>query len=293
MAHRNLVVDLNNLVFATRYSKIKTPGRNRRKEEFVTELIFKEMITYIAKFSIENKVDGIMVACDSPHVWRKDIFPSYKSASNHEDVYYDECIRAANLCKDFFRECTNSQILEVPRAEADDIIGVFCNESENVENIIMSSDKDFIQLLSETTSLYSPTQKEWRKSEDPQFDLFVKCIRGDRNDCVPSAFPKVYQTRLEKAWNDPLEMQNLVETVRKDGVKVFDALEMNLNLIDLSCVPEWLKENIRAAIMKPPQKQFGEMKMMSFFGKHNLKKFSDMLTYKERPFRGTSKWKCN
>lgn len=291
MPHRNLIVDLNNNVFSTRYSKIKTPGRNQRKEEYVTELIFKDMITYIAKFANENKANSILIACDSPHVWRKDLYAEYKGASNHEDVYYDECIAAANLCKEFFRECTNSSVVEVPRTEADDIIAVFCQESEGVENIILSSDKDFIQLIDENTRLYSPTQKVWRESEDPDYDLFVKCIRGDKNDNVMSAFPRVYATRLEKAWNDPLEMQNLVETVRKDGVKVGDALDHNRSLIDLARIPDYIKNDIRAAITKPAQKAFGEFRIARFFTKNNLKKFNDILTYKERPLRGVVKQK--
>lgn len=290
MGHRNLVVDLNNNVFMIRHATIKTPKRNERREQFVKELIFKELVKYVVTFANEHKCDSIVIACDSPKVWRKDLYLDYKDSS-HEDVYYEDCIEAANLAKEFFRTCTNSIVLEVPHTEADDIIAIYCNESEGVENIILSSDKDFMQLINERTRLYSPPQKKFREAEDPQYELFFKCIRGDRNDNIDSAYPRVRETKLKEAWDDPMAMQNLLETVRRDGKKVGECYDFNKKLIDLTMQPDWVKNDIRAAITTSQSKNFGEMRVMAFFGKNNLKKFSDMLTYKERPLRGQPKWK--
>lgn len=287
--HTNLIVDLNNLVFAIRFSKIRTPSSRQRREEYVTELIFKETLATIVRFASEFKSDAIAIACDSSNVWRKDVFPDYKANRDRGDVYYDETIQAANLLKKFFRECTNVAVFEVPRAEADDIIAVMCQESQNVNNIVLSSDKDFVQLINESTKVYSPFQKAWRESENVAYDLFVKCIRGDSGDNIRSAYPRVRETKLQAAWNDSYAMLNLMETVRRDGAKVVDEYNRNKTLIDLSRQPDYIRNDIYKTITTPPQRKFGELKMMTFLSAHNLKEFSGMLQFKERPLKGIYK----
>lgn len=284
--HTNLIVDLNNLVFTTRFSKVKTPSSNRRKEDMVTELIFKDTLLSIVYFANTFKADGIVITCDSSNVWRKDIYPEYKANRDHADVYYEETIAAAELTKKFFRECTNASVLEVPRAEADDIIAVICQESKDVENIIVSADKDFIQLIDDNTRLYSPAQGIWRESEDAGYELFLKCIRGDSNDNIKSAFPRVWEKKVRAAWDDDYNMMNLMETVRKDGLKVGDEFEKNRNLIDLTMQPDYIRQDILRVIKTPCQRKFGELKIMKFLSDHNLKAFCDMLQFKERPLQG-------
>ena len=284
--HTNLIVDLNNLVFAIRFSKIKTPSSRKRREDYVTELIFKETLTTIVRFANEFGSDAIAVACDSSNVWRKDVFPDYKANRDHGDVYYDETIEAANLTKKFFKECTNVAVFEVPRTEADDVIAVMCQESRGVDNIVLSSDKDFVQLINENTRVYSPFQKAWRESDDVGYDLFVKCIRGDSGDNIRSAYPRVRETRLKSAWEDSYVMLNLMETVKKDGEKVVDHYERNRTLIDLSKQPPEIRSAIIKEISSPNQRKFGELKIMAFLSKHNLREFSGMLQFKERPLKG-------
>lgn len=284
--HINLLVDLNNVVFFTRHMKIKSPASSRRKETFVAEKIFKDSLQFIVKKANEFKASAVCIACDSSKVWRKAIYPDYKGEKDYSDPYYEETLEAANMLKQFFRDCTNVSVLEVPHCEADDIIAVAAQEVANdCEIIIMSSDKDFIQLISPSVRLYSPSQG-WRESSDPKFDLFVKCIRGDYNDFIPSAYPRVWMKTLEEAWNDDLKMLNLMETVRKDGVKVADAYNFNKSLIDLSQQPSHIRNAIVNEINAPVQRKFGELKIVKWLSDHNLKKYADMLSYKERPLKG-------
>lgn len=284
--HTNLIVDLNNLVFSTRFAKIKTPSSQKKKESYVAELIFKDALSLIVSLANEFKANGILIASDSSNVWRKDIYPDYKGNRDHADVYYDETIEAANMMKEFFRTCTNSTVSEVPRAEADDIIAVACQDSVGVENLIISSDKDFMQLLNDHTRLYSPAQGVWRVSDDVGYDLFLKCIRGDLNDNIRSAYPRVWEKKLRAAWENDYDMLNLMETVRKDGLKVGDEFEKNRNLIDLSLQPDYIRQAIRTSISSPAPANFGELKMAKWLASHNLKEFAYMLEYKERPLCG-------
>jgi len=275
---KNLIVDLNNLAFVTRFSKVPTPPSKRRKDEYASRLIFFEMLSTVAYTAHTNRCDAIVVACDSKNVWRRDIYDIYKASSEtSEDVYYRETLEAADMFKTFMRENTSSLVLGADRCEADDIIGYWCLHSDGVENMILSTDKDFVQLINKNTTLYSVTQREFRDSKNPDFDLFVKCMRGDKNDNIESALPRVRQTRLERAYTDDIELLNLLETVRKDGRKVYDVFELNRRLIDLSAQPAPIIESIKKAISETSTGRYSEAKTMRYLSDLGLKAKADIL----------------
>jgi len=284
MAHKNLLVDANNFVFSLRHTKLKPGGA---KQKFVKEFLFLESLSSLIKHAKMLKADSIVICSDSAKVWRRDIYPDYKA--NHtgsiDDIYFSDTIDATNMLTWFLKNLTASYTLSHPRCEADDVIAVWCQESRNVENVILSTDKDFIQLIDERTTLYSPVQAVFRETEDAGFDLFVKCIRGDAGDNVRSSFPRVRMDRLKKAWDDDLEMLNLLETVRPDGVKVGDALSQNISLIDLSQQPDYIRDGILLEIESFVPNSFSLVKAMKFLGDNHLKERRDILDGSERIFR--------
>lgn len=275
---KNLIVDLNNLVFTTRFSSgLKQATTKAKKEKFVKEMLFKDSLTSILFHSNKFSANGLLLVSDSKNVWRRDIYPDYKGNKDpSEDIYFEDVIAAIDMLIEFFTNYTAAQHISVPRCEGDDIIGFWCLNSENVENIILSSDSDYIQLVSENTSLYSPAQGKFRESDDPQYDLFLKCIRGDRNDAIPSAFPKVRESRIKSAWNDDLEMLNLLNEKLPDGRTVMDALDLNMRLIDLAEQPTLIKQQIEIAITNFRPAKYDEIKCMQFFNNNNLKAFNDI-----------------
>tara|TARA_R110002020_G_scaffold131283_1_gene293570 strand:+ start:252 stop:1199 length:948 start_codon:yes stop_codon:yes gene_type:complete len=82
-----------------------------------------------------------------------------------------------------------SQIM-VDYTEADDVIAALCNYHKSDYKVIVSSDKDFFQLLDDTTVLYRPVQKEVlnKKSIVKKFGIhprnfaLARAICGDRSD---------------------------------------------------------------------------------------------------------------
>ena len=275
MTHTNLIVDVNNLVFSLRHAKL----HKTRKERFAKQILFKESIKSIIVHCKKLKADAIVLCVDSPNVWRKDIYPEYKSnrTESFEDVHFQDVIDASEMLLEFFRDYTAAFVLKVDRAEADDLIGVWCQESEGVENIIFSTDTDFVQLLSKTTKLYSHVQNVFRETEDPAYSLFVKCIRGDSKDFIRSAYPRVHETKLKKAWEDDIDMLNLLEFVRKDGVKVGDALTLNMKLIDLSMQPEAIRGSIINKIIPLQTAEYKVVSAMKYFGDCGMKESTDVL----------------
>ena len=82
-----------------------------------------------------------------------------------------------------------SQIM-VDYTEADYVIAALCGFHKNDHKVIVSSDKDFFQLLDETTILYRPVQKEVLNKKNiiekfgihPRNFALARAICGDRSD---------------------------------------------------------------------------------------------------------------
>ena len=88
-------------------------------------------------------------------------------------------------------------IISIPKIEADDTIGYLVNKFENNPETdrvtIMSADKDFLQLVSDKTEIYSPTKKKTYRQQDvldeytvhPNNFINYKMLLGDKGDNVP------------------------------------------------------------------------------------------------------------
>lgn len=268
MKKLNMIVDLSNLTYSTHHYLQK------KYKDFNKNFLIYKTIMYVKSMALKFKPDGILIACDSPRVWRKDLYPDYKgNRDSLKDPYYDDVKEAMNEIKDFFNECTSIPALAVDKAEADDIIAVASQKSPH-KTLIISADKDFIQLINDDVRLYSPTQKKERKSSDVGFDLFEKCIRGDRGDNIDSAYPRIRKVRLEAAWNDKTEMLNLMESTNKQGQKVSDVYKFNQRLIDLTKQPQFIKDDIETSINNINMGKYNTTMILRFIGTHELKELS-------------------
>ena len=69
-------------------------------------------------------------------------------------------IRQLNRVVEYL-ECLPVNIINMENTEADDVIG-YCSKHLFKDNktTILSTDKDFLQLVDETTRVYSPTKKK-------------------------------------------------------------------------------------------------------------------------------------
>jgi 5'-3' exonuclease len=88
-------------------------------------------------------------------------------------------------------------MISIPKIEADDVMGYLVQKFEadsEVDDItIMSADKDFLQLVSKKTSIYSPTKKKTYRPEDVLEEYQIhshnfinyKLLMGDAGDNVP------------------------------------------------------------------------------------------------------------
>ena len=262
----NLIVDLNNVVSVQRHGKLGKPTSKSKKEKLAKESLFIHTLRNIMATLRETNSKNLVIVQDSRGLWRRSIYPTYKvteSVDKAEDLYFEDVIAATEMVFEFFRDCTAAYAISYDRAEADDIIGTWCRFSNSV-NTIMSSDKDYVQLVDDRNLLYYPSGKAYRLTEDRHYDLFLKCIRGDRSDKIRSVWSGIRETKLVAAWEDPLEMVNLMESITPTGEKFKDLFNLNKSVIDLSMIPKRLENDILDEIEHYTPSTFNEMKAIKW-----------------------------
>jgi predicted nuclease of predicted toxin-antitoxin system len=256
--------------------------------EFSEGLIIHKAISDVIYAADTFSVDGVLIACDSKNNWRKTVYPEYKG-NRVPDEYASRMKTVMHEVRDFFKTCTSVPAISVDGAEADDVIAyAVAHTTENC--IILSGDKDFIQLVDgDRVRLYAPILKLERTSTDPQYDLFEKCIRGDAGDNIFSAYPRVRSTKLQQAWENPVDMLNIMETVRKDGQIVKDVYQFNKQLIDLSMQPEHITESIKTALnsITESNQKYDFVKTLKFLGKWDLKNLPEAINKNHQFFQMT------
>ena len=109
-----------------------------------------------------SKADHVVFALEG-RSWRKDFFKPYKAhrvaarqakteIEQEEDALFFE---AYDSLVTFLAENANCSTLQCDIAEADDIIARFVNMHPDDNHVIVSSDTDFVQLVSENVKQYN------------------------------------------------------------------------------------------------------------------------------------------
>ncbi|MDR2934895.1 MAG: DNA polymerase I, partial [Candidatus Adiutrix sp.] len=137
---------------------------------------------------------ALAVVFDSPeHGRRHDIYPDYKI--NRAPL--DEDLKSQLPDTRRLVEALGLFSLERPGFEADDLIAAAARTftAQGLEVVIVSSDKDFYQLLSERVSMYDPAPKKdsaltlaafrERFGLEPSAFLDVQALMGDSSDNIP------------------------------------------------------------------------------------------------------------
>ena len=223
----------------------------------------------LRKQLVDNEYDKVIVFWDGKQnsKIRRELYPNYKLNRKNDmteeklESYYTQ----KNRVKQYLEECFVRQV-EVEQNESDDLIAFYCQIAPDEEKVIFSSDKDLLQLIDESTSLYSPLQKYTYKNGDKvkfgdyyiphQNILTVKILMGDKSDNIQGIerlgektfvkiFPEVLETSLfvddiltktkqlldEK--NKLNVLKNIVNGQTKDGVLGDEYYLVNKKIMDL------------------------------------------------------------
>ena len=230
-------------------------------DALIRHLVLNNLRYYRSKFTEEY--GELVICCDSKHYWRRDYFPHYKAnrkkdrASSGYD--WNFIFESLNSVRDEIKTHFPYKVLEIYGAEADDIIATLVKSNDgDAPNLIVSSDKDFIQLHGYNVKQYSPVSKKLLNGSDPVGYLREHIFKGDRSDGVPNVLSaddtfvaekrqkpmrKTTLATLTEAMNtsDAIDLYNLAKCPRDTWIRNY---QRNETLIDLTKIPNDIENEI-------------------------------------------------
>ena len=280
----SILVDLNQVLISNLMKQIATTPKSELDENLIRHMVLNSLRSYAKQF--KSQYGDIIIACDSKKYWRREIFPFYKAHRKKDrensGLDWHLIFETLNKIRDELKLYFPYRVLEVEGAEADDIIAVLTARMSPNENIlILSSDKDFVQLQKYPNVFqYSPILKRFVTTADPKQFIKEHILRGDRGDGIPN-FLSPDNTFALGERQKVISKKKLVEWVNSDPKEscITDTMmrgyKRNQLLVDLDCVPENIKENIVKAFdeTKPGTKQ----KMLNYFIQNRMKYLIEVL----------------
>ena len=317
MTHKTYaLIDTANTFFRARH----VASRNSTLEEKIgmaLHLTLASVNQAVRRYGIDH-----VVFCLEGRSWRKDVYLPYKknrvvdamSVTEEEKAESEMFWDTYEKFTTYIREKTNVSVLRHERAEADDLIARFIHLHPNDTHYIISTDSDYVQLITDKVFQYNGVANELitlngylkdtgkpiidkktkqpKLLEDPQYLLFKKIVRGDAGDNVFTAYPRA----PEKGSANRVGIREAFEDREKMGFKwnnfmlqrwtdhnneeqvVRDCYQRNKMLIDLTAQPDEIKqlvdESIRTGVRRTTTSQVG-IHFMKFCNKYELTKLSE------------------
>ncbi len=276
-----ILVDMNQISVASVMMHLNMTKQTKPDESMVRHMILNSLRMYRTRF-VEDY--GELVLCyDSKHYWRRDYYPEYKysrkktrDTSKHD---WDAIFEVLNVIKDELKEVFPYKHLEVYGAEADDIIAALCFELEfdNGKTLIISGDKDFIQLQKfSNVYQYSPITKKFINGTDPDDYLNEHVMKGDSSDGIPNVFSPD-NTFVDGLRQKPLSKKKIATLI--EGVFPNDEVKRNYQrnkkLIDLTQSPNELFLECLQEYHKAPDGD--RSKLFNYFIQKRLKNLTESI----------------
>ncbi len=188
-----VLVDGNNLLFRSYYATAYTGNIMRNKEGFPTNGLYG-FVNMINKIISEEKPEYMMVAFDIGKTFRHEKYERYKDGRKEtpEDLKLQFPVAKKILT------AMGIKYLECAGYEADDIIGtvsLWCEKDPEYEALIVSSDKDLLQLISDETVVKLLKSKDYIIMDKKTFKetygfnpinmIDLKALMGDSSDNIP------------------------------------------------------------------------------------------------------------
>jgi len=276
---------MNQISLASVMMHLNITKRDSVEGGMVRHMILNSLRMYRERFFEEY---GELVICyDSKHYWRRDIFPQYKAgrkktrdSSSHD---WNDIFEFLNAFKDEMIEFMPYKVLEVYGAEADDIIYTLTHEFEydNGKTLILSGDKDFIQLQRYgNVTQYSPITKKFINGVVWNEYLDEHILRGDTSDGVPNVLSPdntfvdgLRQRPLGKKKIQSWVEHNIEDVLPNDEVK--RNFQRNKKLIDLTEAPQELFSEITKTWAEA--KTNPRSKLLNYFIQNRLSDLMDCI----------------
>ena len=189
---RIVMVDGNNLLFRSYYATAYTGNFMKNSKGFPTNALFG-FVNMMKKIIDEEVPSHILVAFDKGKTFRHDEFKDYKAGRLEMP---NELALQFSKCKELLT-AMGIKYYEIDNYEADDIIGTVATlcDTCDYKGIIISSDKDLLQLISDHVGMKLLKSKnsirynlvtfrrDW--NIEPQNIIDLKALMGDASDNIP------------------------------------------------------------------------------------------------------------
>ncbi len=246
-----ILVDLNQVMISNLMAQNKGNLSELPSKDAVRHSILNTIRAFNVKFKDEY---GEMILCaDAADPWRRDIFPNYKHQRRvgrvESQIDWDGLFKIMSDIREEFINKLPFKVLHVDKCEADDIIATLCAQQTEDLYLIISGDKDFIQLQHfGNVYQFSPLLKSFIGEQlDATVFLREQIIKGDRSDGVPNILSDD-DIFLRDERQRPINKKRLEEWSNIDNIPLGSETrkyyDRNKRLIDLSMIPNDISESI-------------------------------------------------
>lgn len=271
-----ILVDFNQVCISNLMAQIGNHTELAVEEGLVRHMILNSLRLYKQKF---GAVYGdLIIACDDKNYWRKSLFPYYKAGRKkvreESSIDWSALFEILNKVRQEVKDNLPYVVLQVESVEADDIIATVCRNTYD-DVLILSADKDFIQLHNDKVIQFDPIRKKNIKVDRPDLYLKELVIRGDSGDGVPNAMSpdnalvdgirqkKVMKSKVEEwvklSWDQILKVEELQTGIVR-----------NKKLIDLSEIPEPIVNKILDHYYSQLNEMPKKVNIINYFQQHKL-----------------------
>ena len=272
------LVDFSQIVIGSYMMAAKFSDANI---DTVRPAVLNTLRLYRTKFVSE--FGELILCCDDRKTWRKEIFPNYKASRKKTraatSIDWENLYECLNQLKEELTEWFPYKLIQVEKAEADDVIAILVGLI-NERSLILSSDKDFVQLHQFNVRQYSPIQKKFVEG-DAKWSLHEKIIKGDVGDGVPNIMSDDNVFVDEGRRQKPITKKK-VDAWYELNPDMYCSSEMlrnynrNKQLVDLGEVPESIRINITKRFETTT---VGDRKrLLTYFINHRLKNLTESLS---------------
>ena len=266
-----ILVDISQLLVASTFVSMKK-GETEVDMSKLRHMILNSLRMYRKNYA--NEFGELIICCDGSLSWRREIFPYYKAGRKKgravSPLNWSQIFECFTQLRKELKDNFPYHVIEVDAAEADDIIGtlVIRQRKEGERTLIISSDKDFLQLQREQNVFqFSPIAKKMLNEIDSQEYLKEHILKGDSSDGIPNILSSgscivggVRQTPMTKKL-----ISELKENIPSKHTLRF---EENTELIDLRYTPWHLQVKI---LEQKHQDVIGSRnKLPGYFSEHKL-----------------------